>query len=146
MSYSACSNSALLAPSGYIEGAIGYSFTPVISTAVLTNSAATLVAFPDITLPKGVWLLSGTLQIDVPGGQTIASGSYAQVEKNGVAVTQVNFFTPESYFSFCLSVVVVSDGNDTIGLNVDVTTSAGGQWELGAGSPPACLLNITRIA
>jgi hypothetical protein len=145
MSYSACSNSALLAPSGYIEGAIGYSFTPAIDTAVLTNSAVALAAFTDITLPKGVWLLSGTLQIDVPGGQTIASG-YAQVEKNSVAVTQVNFFTPESYFSFCLSVVVVSDGNDTIGLNVAVTTSAGGQWELGAGSPPACLLNITRIA
>ena len=144
MSYSACSNSALLAPSGYIEGAIGYSFTPVLSTGVNVNSGVQASAFTDITLPKGVWLLSGTLQVDATGG-TIAAG-YAQVEKNGAAVTQVNFFTPEQYISFCLSVVVVSDGNDTIGLNVEASTSGGAQWELGAGSPTSCLINITRIA
>ena len=73
MSYSACSNSALLAPADYIEGAIGSTITPTL-LSVSTASGANYTLFNPIVIPKGVWVICGSARFNpLTGGATVDS-------------------------------------------------------------------------
>ena len=141
MSYSACSNSALLAPDAYIAGSIGSIYTSVINVNPV-NSGALLQPVAAFTLPKGRWLISGVLTLDsTVGGQTLDGNTGIAV--NSVVVWRSQNVTLQDSISVSLSAVVVSDGTAVITIPCNYTTSAG---QYSADASPLSVVQATRIA
>jgi hypothetical protein len=143
MSYSACSNSALLAPDAYPVGAIGSTFTPAINlNPVASNTLLQPIA--QFTLPKGRWLVSGLLKIDGTVGTETLVGN-AAIAVDAVVLFRWSVLTPEpDGVSVPLSAVLESDGTALITLPTTFTTSGGGTY--GCLAAPLTNIQFTRIA
>jgi hypothetical protein len=142
MSYSACSNSALLAPDAYPTGAIGSTFAPVINT-VAVASAALLQPVAAFILPKGRWLISGVLTLDATVGGETLTGNTA-IAKDAVVFWRSQNVTVEDSLSITLSAIVESDGTDVITLPCNYTSSGGATYS--AVAAPLSVVQATRIA
>lgn len=143
MSYSACSNSAIFKPDAYPRGAIGSIITPTLNFNPVA-SGALLQPISALTLPEGVWLLSGTLFVDASvGGQTITG-------QTGVAKDAVVFWRSQSDSvgsdgtSVSLSAVLSSDGTNVLTIPMTYATSAGATY--GIGASPLTIVQLTRVA
>jgi hypothetical protein len=142
MSYSACANSALLAPDAYPVGAIGSTFTPVINTNAVA-SAALLQPVAAFTLPKGKWLISGVLTLDTTvGGETLVGNT--AIAKDAVVFWRSQNVTVEDSVSISLSAVIDSDGTAVITVPCNYTSS--GSSTYGAIAAPLSVVQATRIA
>jgi hypothetical protein len=142
MSYSACSNSALLHPDGYITGSIGSIYSPVINTnAVASNTLLQPIAA--FTLPKGRWLCAGVLTLDATvGGQTL-SGNTA-IAKDAVVFWRSQNVTVEDSVSVSLSAIIESDGTNVITCPSTYTSSGGATYA--AVASPLSVIEFIRIA
>lgn len=146
MSYSACSSSGLLfTPAGQTApyGAVGYTLTPAVTTSTAASGAALSVISTTI-VPKGIWLVSGVVSSDATtGGQTITG--LTEINKNGTSVLwRATNTTAADGISIPLSCIFESDGNDTIDIFTEYTTSGGSTFR--AVSAPVSRIQITRIA
>jgi hypothetical protein len=142
MSYSSCSNSALLAPAGYIEGAIGSILTPAINT-VAVASAAVLQPIASTILPKGRWLVAGVLTIDATAGGQTLTGNVA-IAKDAVVIWRSQNVTVADSLSISLSCIVDSDGTNAITIPSTYTTSGASTYS--ALASPLSAVQIVRIA
>jgi len=142
MSYSACSNSALLHPDGYIAGAIGSIISPTINTTPVA-SGALLQPVAATTLPKGRWLVSGTLFPDsTNAGETVIGNTGIAID--ATVVWRSTNASQLNGISVSLSAVVESDGTAVITIPMTYTTSGGSTYNVTA--PPFGLVQYTRIA
>jgi hypothetical protein len=142
MSYSACSNSALLAPDAYPTGAIGATFSPVINTNAVA-SAALLQPVAAFILPKGRWLISGVLTIDATiGGETVVGNT--AIAKDAVVFWRSQSVVAQDSVSVSLSAIVESDGTAVITLPCNYLTSGGSTYASAAS--PLSIVQATRIA
>lgn len=133
MSVVSCEGSALippmLPPANSIT-AVGSVITPTLLTGVATASNTYDDAFTPFTLPKGVWLMTGTLSLSATAGQTISASvihcrldgatNQGQLASNYPAV-----ITQGASFSF----IMTSDGTNVVDLATTATTSAG-TWSI----------------
>lgn len=143
MSYSACSNSAIYKPDAYPRGAIGSVIIPTLNTGVAKASLAAEEAFTPITLPEGVWSLTGCLQTTATGGNTLVYTT-AQCRLDGATNQgRLDVFGATQALGFPISFTVVSDGTNVVDLNIICETSAG-NWSIAAGV--FSLLKLVRIA
>ena len=142
MSYSACSNSALLAPDAYLYGAIGSIITPTILETTVASNVTTAV-FTNIVLPKGVWLLTGTLEVEGAGGNITSSQISCLVDGVNQGGLLSNY-PAEVKQGIPVCYNVVSDGTSVISFNVKCSTSAG-NWKVFAESANT-LLKLVRVA
>jgi hypothetical protein len=142
MSYSACSNSALLAPDAYLYGAIGSIITPTILETTVASNVTTAV-FTNIVLPKGVWLLTGTLEVEGAGGNITSSQISCLVDGVNQGGLLSNY-PAEVKQGIPVCYNVVSDGTSVISFNIKCITSAG-NWKVFAESANT-LLKLVRVA
>jgi hypothetical protein len=142
MSYSACSNSALLAPDDYPAGAIGSTITPTL-LSVSTASGANYTLFNPVVIPKGVWIVCGSARFNpLTGGATVDS-SVVQALLDAVNVGRIGSGTTASteWLSFCYP--FVADGIKALSMIGSATTSAGNyDLEVGVNS----VIKIVRVA
>lgn len=142
MSYSACSNSALLHPNGYIAGAIGSAVEPAINTNAVA-SAALLQPVAAFILPKGRWLIAGVVSIDATvGGQTLTGNT--GIAKDAVVFWRSTIATAADGLSVVLSAVVDSDGTASITIPMTYATSGGATYS--ALASPSSKVQAIRIA
>ena len=142
MSYSSSSNSALYHPNGYIAGAIGSIISPTINV-VPVASGAVLQPVAATTLPKGRWLITGTLFPDsTAGGATITGNT--TIAKDAVVFWETTNAQVSNGISVSLSAVVDSDGTAVITIPMTYTTSDASTYRVTA--PPFGLVQYTRIA
>ena len=143
MSYISCGNSALIAPSSYPFGAVGSVVVPTLLTGVATASLAVADAFNAIVLPKGVWMMSGTLEVEGATGNVLSSS--VQCLLNG-ATNQgqlISNYPTNTNQGIPICYTLVSDGNDAVSLAVSCATSAG-TWSIQAGA--SSLLKLVKVA
>ena len=146
MSFISCEGSALipavLPPTDSIT-AVGSVIAPTLLTGVATASGTYADAFAPITLPKGVWMLTGTLVLSANGGQTIdASVLHCRLDGavNQGQLSTVFGATLTQGLPVCFT--VVSDGTNVIDLATTATST--GTWSIVAGI--SSLLKLTRVA
>ena len=142
MSFVSCDNSALVVPSAFPYGAVGSVITPTIN---LTPVASTTLLQPiaQLVVPKGVWMLTGTLFVDATvGGQTVAGNT-------GVALDATVFWRSQNVtvadgLSVSLSAVFSSNGANLLTIPMTYTTSGGATY--GVSASPLSKVQLTRIA
>ena len=142
MSYSACSNSALLHPDGYPVGAIGSVFAPPINTTPVA-SGALLQPVAAFILPKGRWLIAGVLTLDSTTGAETLSGNTG-IAKDAVVVWRSQNVTVEDSVSITLSCVIESDGTAVITIPCNYTSSGGSTYA--AIAEPLSAIQAIRVA
>ena len=142
MSYTACSNSALLFPDGYIAGSIGSIYAPAVNTNAVA-SASLLQPIAAFTLPKGRWLCAGVLTFDATvGGQTLVGNT--AIAKDSVVFWRSQNVTVEDSMSISLSAIIESDGTNVITIPCNYTTSGGATYA--ALASPLSVVEFIRIA
>jgi hypothetical protein len=142
MSYSSCSNSALIHPEGYISGAIGSIYEPAVNT-VAVASGALLQPMAAFTVPKGRWLVAGVLTLDATtGAQTLAGNT--GIAKDAVVFWRSQNVTVEDSISISLSAVFESDGSNVITIPCTYTSSGGSTY--GALAAPLSKIQFIRLA
>ncbi len=142
MSYRSADNSALIVPLSFPAGAVGSIVEPAINTtAVADNTAlAPIVAY---TLPKGQWLIEGTLYVaPVTAGQTLTGKT--EIAKDATVVWRSQNATASSGHSVSLSAVVSSNGANAITIPMLYDTSAGSTY--GVSAAPLSNVQFIRIA
>ena len=145
MSFISCEGSALipavLPPTNSIS-AVGSVIVPTL-LATPTASGGGYTYFNAITLPKGVWMISGNVRLDaITGGATVDSG-VIQFLYDGVNVDRYGLNLVGGAEWLVASGVVVSDGTKQLTCIGTATTSAGNyQLEIGANST----IYLVRVA
>ena len=142
MSFVSCENSAIIHPSSYPAGAVGSIITPSI-LAVSTGSGVTTGVFTTIVLPKGVWLLTGTLEVEGLTGDITSSQISCLVDGVNQGGLLSNY-PAEVKQGIPVCYNVVSNGTSVISFNVKCSTSAG-NWKVFAESANT-LLKLVRVA
>lgn len=145
MSYVSCEGSALipvgLPPANSIT-AVGSIILPAINT-VAVASGALLQPIASLTLPKGVWVLSGTLFVDASvGGETIVGNT--GIAKNASVFWRSQNVTVADGLSVSLSAVLSSDGTSALTIPMTYTTSGGATY--GVSASPLSVVQLTRVA
>ena len=147
MSFISCEGSALIPavlPPTDSNVAVGSVIVPTLLTGVATASNVYADAFTPITLPKGVWVMSGTLSLSATGVETInASVLHCRLDgatnQGQLASNYPAFITQGATFSF----VMISDGTNVVDLATTATTTAG-TWSIVAGINS--LIKLVRVA
>lgn len=142
MSYSACSNSAILKQDAYPVGAIGSIIAPTLNTNPVA-SAALLQPVAAQILPEGVWLVSATLNVDSTNGAETLTG-FSSVAVDSATRCRVFQNVASNGVTCVLSAVVESDGTASVTLPMTYTGSGGSTYALQAA--PLSLVQFTRIA
>lgn len=145
MSYISCEGSALipavLPPSGSTL-AVGSVIQPPINVNPVA-SGALLQPIAQLIVPKGVWMITGTLFCDATvGGQGVTGDT-------GIAKDAVVFWrspTPglTDSATITLSAVFSSDGTNALTIPMTYTTSAGATYDVAPS--PRSVVQLTRVA
>lgn len=152
MSFISCEGSALipavLPPSGSTL-AVGSVIKPPINL-VAVASGALLQPIAGYVLPKGVWLISGTLFVDATvGGQTVSGNTgiaSAVAPAVGVVFWRSKNATGTDGVSISLSAVISTDGSLTITIPMTYTTSGGATYAVTNTDTFTSTVEFTRIA
>ena len=141
MSYIACSSSALL-PAVYPYGAVGSVITPAINVTPVASTTL-LQPIAQLTVPRGRWLVAGTLFVDATvGGQTITGNTGVAV--NAVVGWRSQNVTGTDGLSISLSAVIDSDGTALLTIPMTYATSGGATY--GVSASPLSKVELIRIA
>lgn len=142
MSYSSTAYSALLVPPPSIIGnAIGASTVLTGDITSVYNDTVTGTYINSYTVPKGVWLVSGSVNLSNTGAAALTTGN-VNLYINGVVKQYATIYTnaPLDYFAGSLNYVFKSDGTTTLFISATVDTT--GTWSFLI----ADSIEITRIA
>lgn len=143
MSYVSCDNSTLLHPTAFPTGSIGSVIAPPIFTGAVA-SGASLQAFTPVTIPKGRWLVIGSLFPDGSLAGRTLSGDI-KIQKDGVILIRTNNpVTPIDGFSIYANVVFESDGTNVLSMLCTFTTNDGTDYRLRGGD--LSLVQVIRVA
>lgn len=145
MSFVSCENSAVIHPSSYPYGAVGSVIEPAINT-VAVASTTLLQPIAQFTLPKGRWMVAGTLNVvATTGGSTLTGGATGTaIAKDAVVFWRsTNVEASTDNVAVSLSAVVDSDGTALMTLPMTYTTSAG---TYGVSASPLSKVQFIRIA
>ena len=142
MSYISCDNTPLIHPASYPQGSIGSIYTPPINSTPVA-SAALLQPIAAYTLPKGRWLVTGTLFVDATVGAETVTGNTG-IAKDAVVFWRSIQTVAADGASVCLSAVFESDGTNVITIPMTYTTSGGATYRVSADEATA--VKIIRVA
>lgn len=126
MSFSSCVSSALVKtdPSTLLRGAIGSRIVPTINVTPVASNA-TLVTIVALTLPKGVWMLTGLLTfVCETGGESLAGNLGVAIDGDVVVRTTIQNNVLDQVpvpLSYCF----VSDGTNVLTLPATFVTTGG---------------------
>ena len=126
MSFSSCISSALVKtdPSTLLRGAIGSRIVPTINvTPVASNTLLQPIAA--LTIPKGVWMLSGLLTVVATTGGESLAGNIGVALDAVVAVRTTIQNNVLDQVPIPLSYCFVSDGTVVLTLPTTFVTTAG---------------------
>lgn len=126
MSFSSCVSSALVKtdPSTLLRGAIGSRIVPTINvTPVASNTLLQPIAA--LTIPKGVWMLSGLLTVVATTGGSSLAGNIGVALDAVVAVRTTIQNNVLDQVPVPLSYCFVSDGTNVLTLPATFVTTAG---------------------
>lgn len=143
MSYSSTAYSALLVPPPSIIGnAIGASTVLTGDATSVWNDNVTGFYITNYIVPKGVWLVSGSVNLSNTGAAALTTGN-VNLLINGVIKQYASIYTntPLDNFSGSLNYVFKSDGTSTY-LSITATVDTTGTWSFLI----ADSIEITRIA
>ena len=142
MSYLSNSNSAIIHPAAYPAGAIGSIISPTINVNPVA-SGALLQPIAATTLPRGRWLITGTLFPDSTAGGATITGNTG-IAKDAVVFWRSTNASALNGISVSLSAVVDSDGTAVITIPMTYATSDASTYLVSA--PPFGLVQFTRVA
>ena len=119
---------------GYLNGgntvnSIGYSYNIPTVAPVLVNTGATETILNPTVIPKGKWLITGTLGITCADNTKFFNAFIVIFAKNGVDFYDIGQ-GGQAYFSVNHSIpslVFESDGTNELSARILATTTAG-QW------------------
>lgn len=152
MSFSSCANSALVPiPPKYPTADIlsaGYVEVPELNYTPAA-SGTYIDCFTPITLPQGVWLLTGVLRFDATAGniETIVATCRLNPDTTNIQQGSMVWNGVEPYVVIPISCVVTSGASgaeDVLDLAISATTSGAANWELNEGI--SSILKLVRIA
>ena len=142
MSYRSADNSALIVPLSFPAGAVGSIVEPAINITAATDNTL-LQPIAAYTLPKGQWLIQGTLYVaPVTAGQTLTGNT--GIAKDATVFWRSQIATASAGYSVSLSAVVSSDGTNAITIPMTYDTSAGSTY--GVSASPLSKVQFIRIA
>lgn len=142
MSYSSTAYSGILTPpTTIIANAIGASTVLTGDITSVYNDTVTGTYINSYTVPKGVWLVSGSVNLGNTGVAALTTGN-VNLYINGVIKQYASIYTntPLDNFSGSLNYVFKSDG--TASLFISATVDTTGTWSFLI----ADSIEITRIA
>lgn len=135
MSFSACANSSLVPiPPKYppvSSNDVGSIIIPTLAYIQYPNNGTLDVFSPSLTLPIGVWLVSGFLEIGAVAGNV--SQAIVTITIDGLIQGRNVALGATPSISVPFSVIVSSGSSgaaDICSLLVQVTTSGGANWEV----------------
>lgn len=140
MSYRSADNSALIVPLSVPFGAVGSIIEPTINTVAVADQTL-LQPIAAYTLPKGQWLIQGTLYV-VPASGTLTGNT--GIAKDATVFWRSAIVTASSGYSVSLSAVVSSDGTAVMTIPMTYDTSAGANYSVSAS--PLSKVQFIRIA
>jgi hypothetical protein len=143
MSYVSCDNSTLIHPPSYPIGSIGSVYTPPINTTPVA-SGALLQPMAAYTVPKGVWLVTGTLYVDANVGAETITGNTGVAKDAVVVWRNQSSITPLDSYSLTLCAVFESDGTNVLTVPMTYTTSAGSTYSVTADA--RSIIQVIRVA
>lgn len=142
MSYRSADNSALIVPLSFPAGAVGSIVEPSINTVAVADGAL-LQPISAYTLPKGRWLIQGTLYVaPVTAPQTLNGNTGIAIDASVIWRSQI--ITASAGYSVSLSAVVNSDGTNVLTIPMTYDTSAGSTY--GVSASPLSKVQLVRIA
>ena len=142
MSFRSADNSALIVPLAFPYGAVGSIIEPTINTVAVADNTL-LQPIAALTLPKGQWLIQGTLYVaPVTGGQTLTGNT--GIAKDATVFWRSQIATASAGYSVSLSAVVDSNGTAVITIPMTYDTSAGSTYAVSAS--PLSKVQFIRLA
>ena len=148
MSYSSCLTSAQTAPLIYPYGSVGTVIEPTILSQATGSSERTDV-FDPFVLPRGIWLISGCVEVGVVNPDAILLSMDVECVLNGLQ-SQGDLEQSASgalFYGLPVSFVVQSSGSDVVSLRVGAITDVEAgldEWRVTEGD--GTVLKIVRVA
>lgn len=129
MSFASIVSSALVKPdpSTLIVGAVGSRIVPTINTVAVADSAL-LQPIAALTVPKGVWSLTGSIAYTCTTAGQSLNGAVAVALDAVVAIRLSDYNNQLNVATFGLSYTFVSDGTAVLTLPSTLNTSAGSTY------------------